>query len=107
LIKTSNRLKECINPYGLIARIGGDEFIALLFNVLDQEQIKNICTSIIQTVSIPLDIQNSQVTIGTSIGISIYPDHSEELNTLVQMADDAMYKAKESGKNNYHLCAIK
>lgn len=103
LIETAHRLKMCIKSKGILARIGGDEFIVFLFNVKDQQQVQNICASIIKTISIPFNIKESQISIGTSIGISIYPDQSENLNTLVQMADDAMYIAKESGKNTYHF----
>ena len=100
LIETANRLKQSINNKGLLARIGGDEFLIALEKPFDKSQIEESCQTIIDLISQPLEWQGNQIVIGTSIGISIYPDHSEDLNELVKYADFAMYKAKEQGKNN-------
>jgi diguanylate cyclase (GGDEF)-like protein len=101
LIDTSKRLQECVKDKGFLARAGGDEFVVLLTNIQKSKSIDEVCSSIIQSISLPYLNNDNQVTIGVSIGISIYPSDSIDLDTLVKKADTAMYKAKNSGKNNF------
>ena len=57
----------------------------------------------IQTVSQPIMINGEQAVVGTSIGIALYPEHSEEMDRLIKLADEAMYKVKNAGKNNFRF----
>jgi len=103
LIKAASLLTFCVKDFGLLARIGGDEFIVYLYKIQDLEHIKIICQSILKTISRPFKVENNIINIGASIGISLCPTHANDLNSLVQIADDAMYKAKQSGKNRFHI----
>jgi len=101
LIETSNRLQECIENKGILARVGGDEFIVLLPSLQERQSIEKVCSSIVRSIALPFLNNNNQSYIGVSIGVSIYPTDADSLDKLVKKADSAMYKAKKSGKNNF------
>lgn len=96
------RLNQCLREEDLIARIGGDEFIAVLEEA-SKQQMEHIAERIIQHVSQPYVISNQEVNISLSIGISMFPEDGEDKETLIEHADQAMYFAKRNGKNNYKM----
>ena len=85
----------------MLARVGGDEFIIVLDALNDDYAPSVIAQEIIESLTRPFSIQNHALQIGTSIGISIYPDDSENIHTLIRHADMAMYQAKEMGRNRF------
>ena len=97
----AKRLKETIRGSDTVARVGGDEFIFVLDNVGSNENAALVAKKIIDVLSEPFVIDGRQCRVGGSIGISIYPVDSEDNDVLIKQADDAMYLAKQSGKNTY------
>jgi len=84
-----------------IARHGGDEFLSLLIHVTQKDHAESIAQRIIDTIQKPIDIGGTQVLVGASIGISVFPDDGENFEELTRTADLAMYNVKLSGKGTY------
>lgn len=100
LIEVTSRLLSCVRDEDTVARQGGDEFIILLPNISDPSHAEIVGKAILDAVVAPYLIQGHDLRISASIGISIFPDDSENVNTLLKMSDTAMYFAKENGRNN-------
>ncbi|WP_100407330.1 sensor domain-containing diguanylate cyclase [Bacillus solitudinis] len=96
------RIKQSIREEDLISRIGGDEFIVVLEET-NLEEIEGIAERILENISLPYLINEQEVTISLSIGISMFPDDGETKETLIDHADKAMYFAKNNGKNNFKI----
>lgn len=101
LCETAKRLQDCIRDSDTLARIGGDEFVFVLPNIRSSNEPGAICERILNTLKAPFLINNNECFIGASIGISLYPQDGDELETLEKHADIAMYRAKAAGKNDY------
>lgn len=129
LRQVARRLKACVREDDTIARLGGDEFVILLEGVKQLSDLSTIAQNIIEEIKRPYflkenhkltdpqTIHDSQETdysqeirspketyeavIGTSIGITVYPDDSDDIEKLFTFADTAMYKAKHNGRNTY------
>jgi GGDEF domain-containing protein len=84
-----------------IARHGGDEFLSLLIHVTQKVHAEAIAQRIIDTIQNPIDIGGTQVSVGASIGISVFPNDGENFEELARTADLAMYDVKNSGKGTY------
>jgi len=103
LIEISKRLKESIRDSDTIARWGGDEFIILLNNIDGTDSVNIFANRIIEDCSLPVKINNdSSVSISLSIGVSMYPDNSDNKAQLLELADKAMYIAKKDDSINYY-----
>lgn len=102
LQEVARRLRHYIRGGDIVARTGGDEFIFIL-NVSHAGDAAIVASKIIHALVEPFVIYGNTCLIGGSIGISLFPDDSNDLETLVKQSDDAMYRAKESGKNNYQF----
>mgnify|MGYP005993287621 FL=1 len=100
LIEVGKRINEVISQDSVFSRLGGDEFV-LLTPYSKVSVISELAQEIIKTVKDPVYIDNMELNVGWSIGISLFPEHSSEYNTLLKNSDMAMYEAKESGKNNF------
>ncbi|MED4454488.1 putative bifunctional diguanylate cyclase/phosphodiesterase [Metabacillus fastidiosus] len=100
--QVAKRLRKSIPEEDFVYRHGGDEFIILLEET-DKEQYTKIASSILDLFSSPFSVNNERLFTTASIGISIYPFHGEDAETLIKNADTAMYEAKERGKNTYQL----
>ena len=83
------------------ARLGGDEFVVLLSSVPEHCMIDSVPEKILSILAKPYTIANTELRIGASIGISLYPADGNDPETLLQAADDAMYEAKSRGRGNY------
>jgi diguanylate cyclase (GGDEF)-like protein len=97
----SKRLKGTIRASDMVARVGGDEFIIVLNVIQTDEDAALAANKIIMALSEPFDINGQRCHVGGSIGISLFPDNSKDPETLIKQADNAMYLAKQSGKNTY------
>jgi diguanylate cyclase (GGDEF)-like protein/PAS domain S-box-containing protein len=97
----SKRLKEAIRASDTVARVGGDEFIFILNEIGADENAALTANKIITALSEPFELKGQPCHVGGSIGISLYPDNSNETKILIKQADDAMYLAKQSGKNTH------
>jgi len=94
-------LKRVVRDSDILGRIGGDEFVVGLLNINNPEDAAKISDKIISEISKPFNINETEVFIGSSIGISFYPNDAELLDSLLKYGDNAMYEAKKAGKNSY------
>ena len=97
------RLENAVCDRGLVSRFGGDEFMIIFEPVTSIHKLKPILTQIFDNVSQPVEIGDREVRITASIGGSLYPEHGTDVESLVQKADYAMYRAKEDGCNSFSL----
>ena len=103
LIEVSSRLKQSIRDSDTISRWGGDEFIILLNNVGNKDNIDIFVNRMVDDCSRSIKIdQDLEVSVSSSIGISIYPDNADSKVELLELADSAMYKAKSDKNINYY-----
>lgn len=103
LRKTAQRLREAIRSHDVAARIGGDEFTVLLNDIKDEENAAMVAQKIIDAFCTPLVIGGKQLLVTTSIGIALCPEHAGDPETLLRLADQAMYCAKAAGRNSYRF----
>ncbi len=101
LIAVADRLRSQIRESDTLCRMGGDEFVILLPEVANANAAELVAHKIIIALGIPFDIDRKRYKAGTSIGISLYPTHTEDAEKLLGMADAAMYQAKQAGGNQY------
>jgi len=99
----AERLVATVREEDTVARLGGDEFIIALWHVSGTDYAATAALRAIEAVSQPYDIEGSTVSITTSAGVSIYPIHGGDADTLMKNADSALYEAKRSGKNAYRI----
>lgn len=97
------RLQECVRESDTVARLGGDEFVILLNSIHDEKDAALVAGKVIDLIGKPFELGDYRAEIGTSIGISIYPEHGTDKFTLLKHADAAMYLAKEKGRNNFQI----
>jgi len=83
-----------------VARIGGDEFAVLLTDIRQDTSVEVFGRRLLTTMAEPIAVAGEQRRVGASIGVSLYPDHGDNGNTLMARADQAMYAVKRSGKND-------
>ena len=101
-IDTLARIEED-NLETTIARLGGDEFTILLREIKETQDASRVAQRIIDLFSQPFHIENRVIFISPSIGIALYPNDGQDVDTLLRNADTAMYHAKEKGRNNYQF----
>ncbi len=100
LVDVALRLAGCLRAGDMLARIGGDEFIALLKNIKSPQDAGAVANRMLQQMVTPFDVHGSKLVIGASIGVAIFPDNATDVEDLIKCADAAMYRAKELGRNN-------
>lgn len=103
LINFSNRLKKFLGPDTFFARIGGDEFVVCQKDITGIEKGITLAKQIIKEVEKPFYIEDYELFVTTSIGISMFPTDGEDTVTLLRNADTALYKAKEAGRNDWQV----
>jgi diguanylate cyclase (GGDEF)-like protein/PAS domain S-box-containing protein len=103
LVALTRALQEVLRSDDTLARLGGDEFV-LLFNDLERDQeICQLLERVLAIVARPVDVGKAKVAVSASIGATLYPHDDADGDTLLRHADQAMYRAKESGRNRFHL----
>jgi diguanylate cyclase (GGDEF)-like protein/PAS domain S-box-containing protein len=100
---TAARLFSCVREGDTVARIGGDEFVVLLPEIVDAADSAKLAERIIDAVRQPVHYEDRDLYVTTSIGIALYPTDATDLDALMTNADAAMYRSKEIGRNMYHL----
>lgn len=103
LIIVSLRMKEVLREGDSLARIGGDEFVAVLTDLTTVEECEPVLERLLLAASEPVYLGDVEIKISASIGVTLYPQDNVSADQLMRHADQAMYIAKESGKNRYHL----
>ncbi len=101
LCEARDRLLACIRENDSVSRVGGDEFVILLSELIEQEDIDILARRVLSTMERPFNISGSEVFVGASIGAAIFPRDGASRSELLQHADIAMYRAKDQGRNNY------
>ncbi|MBZ0100215.1 MAG: diguanylate cyclase, partial [Taibaiella sp.] len=96
-------LKEQMRKGDTIARLGGDEFIIMQPNIKEVEEVTHMASRLLTSFKQPCILQGREFFISVSIGITVFPDDGQDIQTLMKNADTAMYRAKELGKNNFQL----
>ncbi len=99
LVQVAERLGSRLRKSDTLARIGGDEFTAILKGLKKKDEALTVAENLLQALTLPFQIEAQEITIGASIGISTFPDLANDEIDLLQQADNAMYAAKRSGKN--------
>ncbi len=94
----ARRLESCVSGEEIVARLGGDEF-AILFKNNSLKYLESVGARIINSLTLPFRLDDHDVIVGTSIGISIAPDHGNDASNLLRNADLALYEAKAQGRN--------
>jgi len=106
LIQVSRRLEDVVRNVDIVSRIGGDEFVVLITEIHHDNNTSLVAQKIIQKLNENFIINKNKINIGASIGIATYPHHGEDIETLIKNSDNAMYKAKQNGKNDFVLAEI-
>jgi diguanylate cyclase (GGDEF)-like protein len=97
LVEIADRIKKCASDFGIVARIGGDEFAILINDDISDRTLENLKKDLVNAVRKPTFIDGISHVIGTSIGHSVFPDDCTSVAELLKKADDAMYKNKKQG----------
>lgn len=101
LTVVAERLRHCVRFTDTVARLGGDEFAVILPNVADSLTVSAISEKILVALSKPVMLDDQEITISASLGISMAPADSQTAETLIKNADLALYRAKDEGRNNF------
>lgn len=99
------RLQGQLRDSDTIARLGGDEFTLIIDNIADGRDAALVAQKVIDALRAPIDVDQHELYVTASVGISLYPDDGEDVQTLVKHADTAMYQAKAHGRNAFHFYA--
>ena len=103
LVNITFRLQEALRAGDTLARLGGDEFVVLFNDLVREQECLQVLDRILDIVAMPVVVGSREVMVSASIGVTFYPSDHEDGDTLLRHADQAMYVAKQTGKNRYHL----
>jgi diguanylate cyclase (GGDEF)-like protein len=99
LVAATKRMRDCLRESDTLARVGGDEFVVLLPHIDTRDDARLVAERIRTSLALPFLIDNHALAISASIGIGIFPEHGSDDVTLIKSADDAMYRAKDAGRD--------
>ena len=103
LRNAGHRLKDAIRPHDHVVRIGGDEFVVIVENMAHKIDAAHVAERILKSFQESFRLSKGMHSVGTSIGISVFPEDGQDADTLLKNADMAMYAVKTSGKRNYQF----
>ena len=103
LVAIAEKIKGVSREMDTCARLGGDEFALLLSNAEGHDQIAVVAQRLLGSLEGKLSIAGIQLQASASIGIAIFPDDADDAATLLKLADSAMYRSKEEGRNAYRF----
>jgi diguanylate cyclase (GGDEF)-like protein len=103
LTEVARRLQEVMRTQDTVARFGGDEFVVLCEDFVDERDVVRISERLVRALTTPITIGETELTVTTSIGVAMTADAQASPDSLVRDADAAMYRAKELGRNRYEL----
>jgi diguanylate cyclase (GGDEF)-like protein len=103
LTQVATNFKSIVRQTDSVARIGGDEFIVLITDIDGETSLITKIESLLKEASRPLQFKGHKIEIGASVGIALYPEHGDDAETLLHHADQAMYQAKNQGKNTFRF----
>jgi diguanylate cyclase (GGDEF)-like protein/PAS domain S-box-containing protein len=103
LVVLSQRMKEALRDEDTLSRIGGDEFVVVMSNLHGPQDYEPVLQRLLQAAANPVVIGHLSLQVSTSIGVTLYPQDGSDADVLLRHADQAMYVAKQSGKDRFHL----
>ena len=104
LTALATRLRHALREGDTLARIGGDEFVAVMQDLGEVEQALPVVNRVLTAAALPVQLGQQRLQVSASIGLTLYPQAEEvDADQLLRQADQAMYQAKLAGKNRYHL----
>ncbi len=103
LTEVAQRIRHCLRGEDTVARMGGDEFTILVNDLTDIDAAGDVAGKIVAALQQPMVVNNHCLQISASVGISIFPDDTDQADKLMTFADGAMYQAKLVGRNCYHF----
>ncbi|HEY6093847.1 MAG TPA: PAS domain S-box protein [Gallionellaceae bacterium] len=101
----AERLRDCARDMDTVARVGGDEFVFILHEIGQPEHAALVARKILTCLTPPFAIQGKSCQVSGSIGIALFPADGGNMEEIIRLADDAMYVAKNNGKNNYQFAS--
>lgn len=105
LIEVARRLGHCVREQDTVARFGGDEFVLVVNNLVGGDDPSRVAAEVVAQLRQPFSLRGALGRISGSVGIAVFPDHAVEVETLLDCADLALYRAKHAGKNRYTFYA--
>ncbi|MBA3660948.1 MAG: diguanylate cyclase [Gammaproteobacteria bacterium] len=99
----AQQLNACIREGDLAVRLGGDEFVIIMDDITQKSQIEVVAKGLLKRFTETILINNHEIHIGTSVGIGIYPDDGDDIQTILKYADSALYQVKSRGKGHYQF----
>nr|WP_211162908.1 EAL domain-containing protein [Aromatoleum diolicum] len=105
LVEVARRLTFCVREQDTVARLGGDEFTIVVHDLVAPDDLNAIAEKIVSVLRDPFALGGIQHRMSGSVGITVYPDDGEDVQTLFRNADIAMYKSKQAGKNRFQFYA--
>lgn len=103
LRQLARRLQQCVRAADTVGRIGGDEFVVLMAELSESESIRALAEKLRESLRQPLVVDGHELAISCSIGVAVYPEDGTDALALIKRADDAMYRAKEDGRDCVRL----
>jgi len=103
LVEVAHRLAGSVRAGDTVARLGGDEFVILFGDLPDVEECEQALERVMDTLRVPFIVAGQPAHLSASVGVTLFPDDSADPDTLLRHADQAMYAAKQAGRNRYHL----
>ncbi|MCB2255289.1 EAL domain-containing protein [Pseudomonas chlororaphis] len=103
LVEVASRLRSIIRGEDVVARLAGDEFVLILRHVRDISELRAALHRVLGVIATPYLIQDKEINVCASIGVTLFPADNDDADTLLRHADQAMYVAKQSGRNRFHL----
>jgi len=97
----SQRILESVREDDTVARIGGDEFVIVMEHYVHQHEVTAVARRLVSTFGSPFVVNGTTLSLGISVGITVYPEDGVDADTLIKNADIAMYRAKASDKHAY------
>lgn len=101
LLEAAHRISACVRESDTVARLGGDEFTVILTNLADPGRAEQVAQAIVATLHQPFKLGRNIIHVSGSVGITLYPLDAQDIETLLRNADQAMYVAKDSGRNRF------
>ncbi|MCW8277115.1 EAL domain-containing protein [Pseudomonas sp. PCH199] len=103
LVEVAKRLRGIVRSEDVVARLAGDEFVLVLRYVRDLPELRAALNRVLDAISMPYSLNGKDINVFASIGVTLFPRDSEDAETLLRHADQAMYVAKQSGRKRFHL----
>jgi diguanylate cyclase (GGDEF)-like protein/PAS domain S-box-containing protein len=103
LIEISQRLAGAVRGGDTVARLGGDEFVLLLTNLVDAEECRGALARLLHLAAQPVHLEGRELSVTASIGVTLFPDDAADVDALLRHADQALYAAKEAGRNRFQF----